>query len=59
MRTGNIAFFGKMGVIYNAKARGTELTTETNASNMTRKTFPTGRVQNSWLFTSVAGGLNL
>ena len=42
MRTRNITFFGKMGIIYNAKARGTHLMTETNTSNLTRKTFPTG-----------------
>ena len=48
-----------MGIIYNAKARGTHLMTETNTSNLTRKTFPTGRVENSWLLTSVAEGLNL
>lgn len=54
-----MTFFGKMGIIYNAKARETKLMTETNTSNMTRKTYPTGRVQNGWLFTSVAEGLNL
>lgn len=60
MRTRNIALnFGKMGIIYDANAKETELMTETNASIMTRKTFPTGRLQNSWLFSSVTEGLNL
>jgi len=58
MRIGKITFVGKMGIIYNAKARGTKLITETNTSNMTRKRFSTDRVQNSWLFTSVAEALN-
>ena len=59
MRTRNIAFFGKMGIIYNPKAKETEIMTETNASNMARKTSPNSRLQNSWLFTSVSEGLNL
>ena len=58
MKIGKITFVGKMGVTYNAKARGTELMTKTNTSNMTRKRFSTGRAQNSWLFTSVAEALN-
>lgn len=60
MRTRNIVFFGKMGIIYNAKAREIEQNknthTNSNTSNMTRKTFPTGRLQKVWLFSSVAEG---